>query len=340
MLEGNVGSLDVSVVGLGGNTFGTDFFGPGCDEASVTRIVHAALDAGVTLIDTAEEYSVTSFLGEGHSEELIGRALGRRRDEAVIATKFLNKSEADPDERGAARIIAAAEASLRRLGTDRIDLFQQHQPDSAIPVEEILQALDRLVRDGKVREVGCCNYTADMLDAAGAAARRAAVSPFRSCQVQYSVLERPADDVLVGVGRHDMSILAYFPLASGLLTGKYRRGEPPPPGSRLGADAKVSAMLRKGRRGGRPPLSDERLATVERLEAFARERGRSLLELAISWVASRPSVGSVIVGATGVEQVQANAAAAGWRITQDDLSAIEAIVATEGQVPAPGPEAN
>ena len=253
MKHRRIGSLEVSVVGLGGNSFGTDFFGARCDQREVTRIVNAALDAGVNLIDTAEEYSITSFLGEGHSEELIGAALGRRRDEAVIATKFLNSSEADPQQRGPARIIAAAEASLRRLGTDRIDLYQQHQPDPDTPIEETLEALDRLVGDGKVREVGCCNFTADMLDAATDAANRSSLAPFRSSQVQfrltqmqYSLLERPSDDVLGAAQRNAMVILAYFPLASGLLTGKYRRGEPPPSDSRLASDGPVSAMLRQG----------------------------------------------------------------------------------------------
>jgi aryl-alcohol dehydrogenase-like predicted oxidoreductase len=327
-----VGSLAVSVVGLGGNSFGTDFFGARCDQREVTRIVNAALDAGVNLIDTAEEYSITSFLGEGHSEEMIAVALGRRRDEAVIATKFLNASEGDPGQRGAARIVAAAEASLRRLGTDRIDLYQQHQPDPDTPVDETLEALDRLVRDGKVREVGCCNFTAEMLDAATEAAGRSSLAAFRSCQVQYSILERPPDDVLAALQRNGVSVLAYFPLASGLLTGKYRRGEPPPLDSRLAADGLVSSMLRDGILARRPPLSDERLATVERLTAFAAERDHSLLELAISWLACQPLVASVIAGVTKAEQVLANAAAAHWELDADDFAAVEAIVSQEGQV--------
>ncbi|CAI7976455.1 Aldo/keto reductase [Frankia sp. Hr75.2] len=328
-----IGSLEVSVVGLGGNNFGTDFFGAGCDEREVDRIVHAALDAGINLFDTAEEYSITSFLGEGHSEELIGAALGRRRDEAIIATKFLNQSEADPDQRGAARIVAAVEASLRRLGTDRIDLYQQHQPDPATPVEEILEALDRLVRAGKVREVGCSNFSGKMLDDAAETATRSSFSPYRSCQVQYSVLERPHEDVLGAVERNGMTVLAYFPLASGLLTGKYRRGEPPPPNARLGADAPVSTMLRQGIMARRPPLSDERLATVEQLSTFAEERGHSLLELAISWLASQPTVASVLTGVTKPEQVIANASAAGWQLTPEELAAVDAIVAQESEAP-------
>jgi aryl-alcohol dehydrogenase-like predicted oxidoreductase len=324
-----VGSLEVAAVGIGGNNFGTNFFGPGCDQADVTRIVRTALDAGINLFDTAEEYSITSFLGEGHSEEMLGIALGNRRDEAVLATKFLNKSETNPEERGATRIVAAVEASLRRLGTDRIDLYQQHQPD-VTPLDEILEALDRLVRAGKVREVGCCNYAGEMIDAAAKAAI-ATGSAFRSIQVQYSVLERPEDDVLGAAQRNGMAVLAYFPLASGLLTGKYRRGEPPPPNTRLGADALVSTMLRQGIMARRPPLSDERLATVDQLSTFAQERGHSLLELAISWLVSQPTVASVLTGVTRPEQVVANASATRWRLTPEDLAAVEAIVAQEGR---------
>jgi aryl-alcohol dehydrogenase-like predicted oxidoreductase len=326
-----VGSLEVSVVGLGGNNFGTNFFGAGCDERQVGRIVNAALDAGINLIDTAEEYSITSFLGEGHSEELIGKALGRRRDEAAISTKFLNQSETDPEQRGAARIVAAVEDSLRRLGTDRIDLYQQHQPDASTPIEEILEALDRLVRAGKVREVGCCNFNADMLDEAAGAAARSSLAPYRSCQLQYSVLERPETQVLAAAERHDIGVLAYFPLTSGILTGKYRRGEPPPPDARLGAGGLVSTVLRQGQTARRPPLSDERLATVSQLETFAHDRGHSLLELAVSWLVAQPSIASVLTGATRPEQVVANAAAAGWQLTADDLAAVDVIVAQEGQ---------
>jgi aryl-alcohol dehydrogenase-like predicted oxidoreductase len=324
-----VGSLEVSVVGIGGNNFGTDFFGKRCDQREVTRVVNAALDTGINLIDTAEEYSITSFLGEGHSEELIGVALSTRRDEAVIASKFLNNNEQDPGQRGAARIVAAVEASLRRLGTDRIDLFQQHQPDPQIPLDEILGALDRLVRAGKVREVGCCNFTTEMVDAATEVAERSALHPYRSCQLQYSVLERPAEDVLKAIQQNGLSILAYFPLAHGLLTGKYHRGQPPPADSRLGAEAFVSTMFREGIMARRPPLSDERLTTVEYLTAFAEERGRTLLELAISWLSSQPSVGSVITGVTKAEQVVANAAAADWALSVDDLVGIEGIVGEE-----------
>lgn len=319
----------MSAVGIGGNNFGTNFFGPGCDQPTVDRIVHAALDAGINLFDTAEEYSISSFIGEGHSEELLGAALGARRDEALIASKFLNTNEHDPGERGAARIVAAAEASLRRLGTDRIDLYQQHQPDPNTPLDEILEALDHLVAAGKVREVGCSNFTPEMIDAATRAAASSGTHAYQTCQLQYSVLERPGDDVLGALERNGMTVLAYFPLANGILTGKYRRGEAPPSNSRLGADALASRMFRDGLMARRPPLSDERLATVEQLAGFAEGRGHHLLELAISWVASQSAVGCVLTGVTSAEQVVANASAASWELTRDDLDAIDRIVAAE-----------
>jgi aryl-alcohol dehydrogenase-like predicted oxidoreductase len=221
---------------------------------------------------------------------------------------------------------------LQRLGTDRLDLFQQHQPDLETPIDEIPAALDALVHDGKVREVGCCNFGAEMLDAAADTAGRQSFAPYRSNQVQYSLLERPPDDVLATVDRLGMSVLAYFPLASGLLTGKYRRGDAPRPDSRLGADAPVSMMLRQGLLARRPPLSDGRLATVEELAAFALERGRSLLDLAISWLTSQPVVASVIPGATRAEQAVANASAADWDLSPEDFAAVETILGREGLV--------
>jgi aryl-alcohol dehydrogenase-like predicted oxidoreductase len=268
-----VGALEVSVVGIGCNNFGTDFFGVGCDQQTVTRIVDVALHSGVNLFDTAEEYSITSYLGEGHSEELLGVALRGRRDQAVLATKFLNSDEHDPEVRGADRIVAALEASLRRLGTDYIDLYQQHFPDPTLPVDETLEALDRLVRDGKVLEVGCCNVTADMVHEGAQVAAAGGFRPFSSCQLQFSVLERPDVHALAALERHSVALLAYWPLANGLLTGKYRPKTPPPPGSRLGADAMVSQFLRDGIMAKRPPLSPERLATVEQLDTFARDQG-------------------------------------------------------------------
>ena len=175
--------------------------------------------------------------------------------------------------------------------------------------------MDRLVRDGKVREIGCCNFTADRLDDARRPPVRSGRAAFRSCQLQYNILERPPAHLLGALSRNGVSMSPYFPLASGLLTGKYRRGKPPPQDSRLGADGVGSRMLRNGTMARRPPLSDERLATVERLSGFAAEQGRYTLELAVSWLASQPVVTSVITGATKPEQIVANAAAADWRLT-------------------------
>jgi aryl-alcohol dehydrogenase-like predicted oxidoreductase len=329
MRRQRIGELEVSIVGIGGNNFGTDFFGPGCDQPTVTRIVNVALDAGVTLFDTAEEYSITSYLGVGHSEELLGAALQGRRDEAVLATKFLNTDEHDPDVRGADRIVAALEASLRRLGTDRIDLYQQHFPDPSVPVDETLEAMGRLVRDGKIREVGCCNLTTEMIDEAARVAAEQGRQPFRSCQLQFSVLERPDDEVLAALERHSVALIAYFPLANGLLTGKYRPGAPVPLDSRLGADAMVSQFFRDGIMASRPPLSPERLATVGQLETFARDHGHTLLELAVSWLASQPIVGSVLTGVTNADQAAANAAAAQWQLGDAERTEIDAIVESE-----------
>jgi aryl-alcohol dehydrogenase-like predicted oxidoreductase len=325
-----IGTLDVSIVGVGCNNFGTDFFGPGCDQATVTRIVNVALDAGVTLFDTAEEYSISSYLGEGHSEELLGAALRGRRDEAVLATKFLSHDEHNPDAAGADRIVTALEASLQRLGTDHVDLYQQHFPDPRLPVDETLEALDRLVRTGKVREIGWCNVTADLVDTAARVALEHHTAPFRSCQLQCSILERPDADVLEALRRHSVGLVAYFPLANGLLTGKYRRGAPPPAGSRLAADAMVSQFLRDGIMASRPPLSTERLTTVEHLGDFARDQGHTLLELAVSWVASQPVVASVLTGVTNADQIAANAAASGWLLSDDELAEVDAIVEREG----------
>lgn len=329
MRRTHIGQLEVSVLGIGCNSFGTDFFGNRCTQDDVDRIVGAALDAGINLFDTAEEYSVTSFLGEGHSEEMLGAALKGRRDDAVIASKWSNHDEANPDQKGAARIVAACEASLRRLGVDHIDLYQQHQQEHAVPMEEILTALDSLVQAGKVREVGCCNLPAEMLDDAAATADRLGVRRYRSLQLQYSLLEHPSADVVDAARRHGLPLLAYFPLASGVLTGKYKQGEPPPADTRFGADGKVAALLRDGIMSRRPLLSDERLATVGELAAFAADHGHALLDLALSWLATDPHVGSVLTGVTRPEQVTANAAAIGWELSDAERRAADEIAARE-----------
>jgi aryl-alcohol dehydrogenase-like predicted oxidoreductase len=316
-----IGSLEVSVVGLGANNFGTDFFGGTCDQDDATAIVDAALDSGVTLIDTAEEYSKRSAWGTGSSEQFIGVALGARRDDVVIASKFGIDNLDDPDEIGAERIVRAVEESLVRLGTDRIDLYQQHFPDLRVPIEEMLEALDRLVHDGKVREIGCCNFTGAMLDDAEVASDAHGWRRFVSAQNQYNVLDAPMQEgVLDACARHDLMFLPYLPLAGGLLTGKYRKDVAPSADSRFGSGGMVGDRMRNRL------LTDERIAVVGRLDAFARERGHTLLELAFSWLTSQPVVASVIAGASRPDQVRANAAAADWELTPEDFAAIDAIV--------------
>lgn len=316
----SIGNLEVSIVGLGTNNFGTDFFGKKCDAAQAARTLHAALDAGVTLIDTAEEYSVVTSYGAGESEQFIGAALGARRNEAVIATKFSTRALDAPEERGAKRIVHAVEASLKRLRTDRIDLYQQHFPDPDVPIEEILEALDRLVRDGKVREIGCCNFSGEMIDQAMGVSDARKLRRFASAQNQYNIFDLPTQPgVLEAVQRHDLMLLPYFPLASGLLTGKYRAGQAPPPGSRFDTDAKVASMLLG-------QISEDRVRKAGLLEAYARQRGHTLLELAFSWLASQPFTGSVIAGASSPEQIQANARAASWDLSPEDFAAVTSIV--------------
>ena len=297
-----IGSLDVSVVGLGCNNFGRRL-----DAAQSAVVVDAALDAGINFFDTADSY------GGGQSEEFIGRALGPRRNAVVIATKFGSRMEGQGSGASAAYVRQACEASLRRLGTDHIDLYQLHRPDPQVPIAETLGALDELVRAGKVREIGCSNFSAEQIREAEAA--QAGGARFVSVQNEYSLLKRDAErDVLPECERAGIMFLPYFPLASGLLTGKYRRGQPAPSGSRLAG-------------GGRADqLSDQNLAIVEELIQFAEARGHTILELAVSWLLARPVVASVIAGATKPEQVHANAAAGQWRLTADELGEIDRIM--------------
>jgi len=298
-----IGSLQVSVVGVGCNNFGWRI-----DSDAASKVVDAALEAGINFFDTADVYGGTK------SEEFLGRALGRRRDQVVIATKFGAKLD---DRRSGAKpeyVRRAVEDSLRRLGTDRIDLYQLHMPDRDVPIEDTLGVLDELVRAGKVREIGCSNFSVDQLRAAQTAARDRA--PFVSVQNHYSLLHRdPEQDVIPECERVKIAFLPYFPLASGLLTGKYRKGQPAPEGSRIGTGGRFSGML-----------SDQSLDTVESLIAFAESRGRTVLELAISWLIGRPAVASVIAGATSPQQVKANAAAIVWRLGNPDLAEIDTIV--------------
>jgi aryl-alcohol dehydrogenase-like predicted oxidoreductase len=302
-----IGSLEVSVVGLGCNNFGWRI-----DAEASAAAVNAALDAGIDFFDTADIY------GAGASEEFLGRALGPRRNEVSIATKFGMKM--DERRRGAHPdyVRRAVEDSLHRLGTDRIDLYQLHQPDPDVPIAETLGALDGLVRAGKVREIGCSNFSGDQLRAAEAAVREGSAR-FVSVQNQYSMLHRePEADAIQECVRLRIAFLPYFPLANGLLTGKYRRGRPLPAGSRAhdGFGPKV--------------FTDENLALVESLAGFAAAHGHSMLELAVSWLAAQPAVASVIAGAKSPEQVRANASAAVWRLGAEDLPAIDALLPRVG----------
>lgn len=295
-----IGSLQVSVIGLGCNNFGWRL-----DADATARVVHAALDAGIDFFDTAELY------GEGKSEEYLGRALRGRREQVVIATKFGYKS-GHPSRGGQPENVRrAAEASLKRLGTDHIDLYQLHNPDPNVPIADTLGALDDLVRAGKVREIGCSNFSAAQLREA-AAAVRPGHARFVSVQNEYSLIHRePESDVLPECERLGMAFIPYYPLANGLLTGKYRRGQPRPKGTRLGQ--------------GSDQLSDENLATVEELVHFAESHKHTLLELAFGWLLSHRAVASVIAGATKPEQVRSNAAAAGWKLSAEERAAVDAL---------------
>jgi aryl-alcohol dehydrogenase-like predicted oxidoreductase len=294
-----IGSLKVPLVGLGCNNFGGRI-----DEAATREVVDAAIDAGATFFDTADIYGAT------RSEEFLGRILRGRRRHIVLATKFGH--EVSPDKKGARPeyVKQACEDSLRRLETDVIDLYQLHRPDDEVPIADTLGALDGLVREGKVREIGCSNFTSDMLREAQTAASGAR---FVSVQNEYSLFHRePEAGVLDTCLELDIAFIPYFPLASGLLTGKYRKGQPSPEGTRI--------------KPGSDRLSEANLNRVEALAAFAEREGRTLLELAMSWLAGRPAVASIIAGATKADQVRANVAAIGWAIGEARQMEIDAIL--------------
>jgi aryl-alcohol dehydrogenase-like predicted oxidoreductase len=299
-----IGSLEVSVVGLGCNNFGWRI-----DAAATARVVDAALDAGIDFFDTADIY------GNGQSEEFLGEALQGRWNRVVIATKFGNKMEGQGEGAQPSYIQRALEASLHRLRTERIDLYQLHQPDPHTPIGETLEALDRLVKAGKVREIGASNFTVEQIREADDAVRPGAAR-FVSVQNEYSLLHRqPEKDVLPECVRRGLAFLPYFPLANGLLSGKYSSRHPHPPGSR-GAAA-----------WGPKVFTEENLEIADSLRRFAESRGHSQLELAFSWLASRPAVASVIAGATSPEQAQANAHAADWKLTDAELEELDRILA-------------
>jgi len=305
MTQRSLGSsgIVVSAVGVGCNAFGSRI-----DAERTRAVVDSCFDHGVTFFDTADTY------GLGASEELLGQALRGRRDQVVVASKFgMDMQGVNGDDDGArgraGYVRRACEASLRRLGTDVIDLYQLHTPDPSTPIEETLGALDELVAEGKVRAIGCSNFQAWQIVDADWTARTRGLTPFATAQNEYSMYNRTAETELTpACAAFGLGILPYFPLAYGLLTGKYRRGERPAEGTRLAAQSH------------RYDSAD--WDAIEALEAFARDRGISILELAIGGLAAQPQVSSVIAGATRPEQIAANAAAGRWRPSDDDLKAL------------------
>lgn len=309
MTHRNLGSsgLRVSTVGLGCNNFGMRI-----DEVASRRVIDAAIDHGITLFDTSDSY--------GDSEVIIGNALGARRDDVVLATKFCSDlrgaNGADWGARGSRRYIRrAVERSLSRLQTDHIDLYQMHMPDPLTPIEETLSALSDLVHEGLVRYIGCSNFAGWQIADADWTARVHGLERFVSAQNHYNLIERDTErEIIPACDRFGLGMLPYFPLASGLLTGKYRRGEDAPADGRIAAWG-MSAML-----------SDANFDKVDALTAYASERGLTLLDVAMGGLASRPTVASVIAGATSPEQIAANVAAGLWTPTPDDSAALSAVL--------------
>ncbi len=302
--------LSVSAVGLGCNNFGMR-----CDEKQSLEVMKAAFDVGINFFDTADVYG-----GRGKSEEMVGKAIsGMDRSKIVIATKFANPMSDDGDMRGASKnyIIKAVEASLKRLGTDYIDLYQQHVPDPRTPIEATLRALDDLVQQGKVRALGNSNFSGWQIADADWISKTHGLARFATAQNLYSLLDRNIErEVVPACERFELGILPYFPLASGMLTGKYKRGTDPQEGTRLAAF---------GERGKRA-MSDDNFDKVDKLTAFAEAEGHTLLELAMSWLASQSVVPSVIAGATSIEQVNQNATAASWNMTEDKIKEVRALI--------------
>ena len=296
--------LKVSEVGLGCNNFGMRM-----DQEATSAVVGAALDAGITQFDTADVYGGTK------SEVMLGEALKGKRHEVVIATKFAMQVGQRVDQTGGSRrhVVNAVEASLKRLQTDYIDLYQMHRPDGDTPIEETLGALDDLVRSGKVRYIGNSNFAGWQIAEADGIAKAEHLNRFVSAQNNYSLMERRVEhEVLPACDHFGLGFLPFFPLASGLLTGKYQRGEAPPEGTRLAAS---------GARGAHA-LSEQNFDRLDRLASYADAHGHTMLDLAFAWLLGHAAVSSVIAGATKPEQVKANAAAAGWRMTMTEVAEV------------------
>jgi aryl-alcohol dehydrogenase-like predicted oxidoreductase len=298
--------LQASIVGLGCNNFGRS-----ADLAASRKVVHKALDLGITVFDTADIYG-----NRGDSETYLGEILGDRRKDIVLATKFGMPMDEVETLKGASRhyIMRAVDASLRRLRSDWIDLYQLHCPDALTPIEETLRALDDLIRQGKVRQIGCSNLAAWQVMEAHWTARYLGLNAFVSCQDEYSLLMRePERELIPAMQAYGLGLLPYFPLASGLLTGKYKRNAAMPEGTRLASIEKFAERF----------LTAENWRIVERLAAFCADRSRSLLELAFSWLAARPIVSSIIAGATSPAQVEQNVRAVDWTLTPEDMAEID-----------------
>ncbi|MFZ0680366.1 aldo/keto reductase [Candidatus Binatus sp.] len=298
--------LKVSAIGLGCNNFGMR-----TDAEQTRAVVDRALDEGITLFDTADIYG-----NRGGSEEQLGKALGNRRREAIVATKFgMAMGDGPYKEGGSYRyVISAAEASLKRLATDYIDLYQIHQPDPETPQLETLEALNDLVRAGKVRYIGHSNFAAWQTVDAHWISKSRGLASYISAQNQYNLLDRRIERELIPACREfGVGILPYFPLASGFLTGKYKRGAEPPKGTRLSMIQRMAQQT----------LTDENFATLEKLEKFAREREHTMLELAVGWLASQPQVSSVIAGATSPDQVTQNVKAGNWKLSAEELAEVD-----------------
>ena len=302
--------LRVSSIGLGCNNFGGRI-----DDAATKAVIHKALDLGISLFDTADVY------GErGGSEAVMGRILGDHRKRIVLATKFAAAMDDSGEQAGGSRhyIVAAVEHSLRRLKTDWIDLYQMHRPDPRTPIEETLRALDDLIRQGKVRYIGCSNFAAWQITDAAWTARTAGLNGFISCQDEYSLLHRaPEPELLPAARKLGFGLLPYFPLASGLLTGKYRRNTTLPAGTRLAATQRLADRY----------LTERNWPIVEKLGDFAASHGHSMLQLAFSWLLAQTPVASVIAGATRPEQLEQNVTAGDWALTATELAEIDRIAA-------------
>jgi aryl-alcohol dehydrogenase-like predicted oxidoreductase len=302
--------LIVSAVGLGCNNFGGR-----SDYAATRAVVHKALDLGVTFFDTSDTYG-----GQGSSEEYLGRALAGRRNDIVLASKFARPMDSEGKLQGASRryIMSAVEASLKRLNTDHIDLYQQHIADPKTPIEETLRALDDLVRQGKVRYIGCSTLSSWQVVEAQWVSTHFGLARYVSCQERYSLLDRDLDrELLPVIEAYGLGLIPFSPLADGLLTGKYRRNAPLPAGARLTTTPRAAERR----------LIERNWALVERLGDFCEVRGHSLLELSLSWLLHRPAVASVIAGATSPDQVEANIRAANWVLSREDMDEIDRLTA-------------